>query len=63
MTNGQVMEELYRAGNSPCESTLVVPLAHRHESVRTLRKWCVEEGKELAEEHGLPWLGSQRDYP
>ena len=54
-------EPLYEAGNSPYDSTLVVSLDRAHETLGTLRKWCVRTGKELAIEHGIPWGGCQRE--
>ena len=53
-------EPVYTAGNSPHESQGTVPVA-RGESLGTLRKWCIQTGKEMAEEQGLKWGGCSRE--
>jgi hypothetical protein len=56
---GMLTEELYSAGNSCEDSTAVVD--EDGESLRTMRKYCVQTGKEIAEDMGIPWLGASRE--
>ncbi len=55
------VDPLYEAGNSPYDSTVVVSLDRAHESLGTLRKFCIQTGKELAIEHDIPWAGCERE--
>ena len=58
--DGELTECLCEAGNSPHDSTTVIP-TERGESLETLAKWCEQTGKELAEEHNLPWAGCKEE--
>jgi hypothetical protein len=51
MEGGDVVRELYSAGNSPYDSTTMVPI-ERGESIGTLAEWCEQTGSELAEDIG-----------
>jgi hypothetical protein len=57
---GQLVEQLYEAGNDPLESTNIVPV-ERGESLETLHKFCEQTGKEMAEEAGVVWLGCSEE--
>lgn len=58
--NGNLVDQLYEAGNSPCDSQMRVPVAEG-EDLETLKKYCEQTGKEMAKEQGLPWLGSEEE--
>jgi len=57
---GQLTECLYEAGNSPFESTTIVPM-DRGLTLATMRKYCEQTGREIAEEQGLEWLGCSEE--
>lgn len=61
--DGQLVEQVYEAGNSPCDSTMMVPV-ERGEDLETLHRFCEQTGKEMAAELNLPWAGcSEEDDP
>ena len=61
--DGQLVEQVYEAGNNPGDSTSMIPV-ERGEDLETLHRFCEQTGKELAKEMGLPWAGcSEEDDP
>lgn len=56
-------DALYTAGNSPYDSTITMnPDDPDCESLETLKGYCEQTGKDMAEELGIPWGGcSQED--
>jgi hypothetical protein len=58
--NGQV-EEVYCAGNSPYESTAIIPCNSGTLPLKTIRKYCIQTGKEMAKEKGCKWNGLERN--
>ena len=57
---GQLVEQLYEAGNDPLESTNIVPV-ECGVSLEILRGFCEQTGKEMAEEAGVAWLGCSEE--
>ena len=49
-------EQVYEAGNNPADSTSTLPV-EQGEDLETLKGFCEQTGKELAEEMGLSWGG------
>lgn len=58
--DGQLTECLYEAGNSPYDSTTIVPM-DRGLTIQTMRDYCETTGKEIAEEQGLEWIGCSEE--
>jgi hypothetical protein len=57
-TNGD--GPIYTGGNSPWESTAVVPAAEGV-PLALIRGHCASTGKEIAAEYGETWHGCERD--
>lgn len=53
-------DALYEAGNNPAESIGHVPVEDG-ETLATLKRYCIQTGKEMAEELGIPWGGCDRE--
>lgn len=56
---GPNVRPLYSAGNAPGDSQMVVP-PERGVGLKTLRKFCVQTGKEMAFERFAKWGGAER---
>lgn len=56
-------QEIYRAGNSPFDSTYVAALSDgsRVESLETLARWCEQTARETANERGEKFGGTSFD--
>lgn len=54
--DGLVMEDLYTAGNNPCDSQQTVP-PDRGVGMPKLRAWCEREAREEAEKRGITFFG------
>ena len=53
-------EPLYTAGNSRYDSSNIVDPS-RGEDLETLKRYCEQTGKEMAEELGIPWGGCTQE--
>ena len=51
---------LYEAGNDPLESSGHVP-REIGESLRTIRRFCLQTGREMAAERGVEFAGVERE--
>lgn len=51
--------QIYSAGNAPGESSAIVP-PERGVGLRTMRKFCAQTAKEMAEERGEKYGGISR---
>jgi hypothetical protein len=56
----QGLDEIYTAGNSPCDSQQTVPVG-RGLPLRKMRSMCIQSAKEEAKERGIPYLGIERE--
>jgi len=57
--NGQVTETIYTAGNSPCDSQAYV-LPEDGIGLEKMRRYCEITSQEIAEEHGIQYLGVEK---
>ena len=61
MVDGELGEEpLYEAGNCPGDSTAVISV-ERGLDLETIRRYCEQTGREMAEERGVRWVGCDRE--
>jgi hypothetical protein len=52
-------EQVYGAGNSPYDSTVIIPVEDENSdalSLKSIRKYCIKTGKEIAQEHNAKWI-------
>lgn len=63
MTDGNVEDELYRAGNSRWESTDVVDPKDETNALplAEIKAFCIQTSKEMAEEEGIGYIGVDYD--
>ena len=53
-------EQVYGAGNSPHDSTAIIPIEDSDAlPLKTIRKYCIKTGKEMAVEHNAKWIGAE----
>jgi len=58
--DGNVVEDLYTAGNCPIDSQQTVP-PDRGVGKEKLRTWCEREAKEEAVKRGTPFFGVEEE--
>ena len=58
-SNGKNVEQVYRAGNSPCDSTIITNGSDAL-SPKALRQYCIKTGKEMAKEKNCKWGGAEK---
>ena len=62
-SNGKEVEQIYRAGNSPYDSTIIIPCEDECSdalSTKILRQQCIKTGKEMAKEKNCKWGGVEK---
>jgi hypothetical protein len=62
--NGQTVEDLYIAGNSPDDSSYTTTDLEEALSLDTIKDFCKTTSKEIAEEKGVEFVGTEyEDMP
>lgn len=61
LIDGKDTKDIYSAGNSNQDSTVIVsPNDPSAVPLKTIRKFCIQTGKEMAKEKGWKWEGAYR---